>query len=467
MTTSPPTEIDELRAAVRGEVIGPGDAAYDDARAIWNGMIDRRPATIVRCAGAADAAAAIGFARARGLAIAIRGGGHGVAGDAIADGGLVIDLSAMTGVDVDADARTARVGGGARLGDVDRETQRFGLAVPLGVVSRTGVAGLTLSGGMGWLRRSHGLSCDNLVSAEVVTAAGDVLRASEGENADLFWAIRGGGGNLGVVTELEFRLHPVGPEVAFTFTLYPIAAAEQVLRGVERFLGDGLEELSPVVVLGRVPEADELPASAHGEECVIVLCLHPDAAEGERAMAPLRELAEPIAHLGGPMPYVEAQQALDEDYPDGGHYYWKSVNLPALGDEVIERLVRINAEAPSAESTIDVWYHGGAMARVGERETAFANREAPYLIGLEANFEDDADTERNLAWVRSAFDELRGFSDGGVYLNFPGFREEGEEILREGYGPNYERLAEVKAAYDPDNVFRLNANVAPAGAASG
>ena len=470
MTTTNPAPTEELRASVEGTVIEPGDAAYDEARGIWNGMIDRRPAAIVRCAGAADVSEAIRFARAHDLPIAVRGGGHGVAGNALVDDGLVIDLSAMRAVDVDPERRVAHAEGGCTLGDVDRETQRFGLAAPLGVVSETGIAGLTLSGGLGWLRRLHGLSCDNLIAAEVVTAEGEVLRASEDENPDLFWAIRGGGGNLGVVTSFEYRLHPVGPEVFLCFTIYPIADAEAVIRGCERHLADGREELSPVAVIGRVPAADEIPADAHGRECVIVLAVHPGAPEeGEREIAPLRELAEPLADLSGAMPYVEAQTCLDEDYPRGGRYYWKSVNLPEMSDAAIERLVAINAATPAStpDSTIDVWFQGGAMARVGETETAFANRGAAYLIGLEANAGAGEDATDAVAWVRAAFDDLRELSDGGVYLNFPGFLEEGEELLREGYGRNYERLAEVKAKYDPENVFRLNPNVAPAGAAAG
>jgi FAD/FMN-containing dehydrogenase len=457
-------ELEALAANLGGALIRPGEAEYESACEIWNGMIDRRPALIVRPANAEDVAASVTFARGHDLPLAVRGGGHGVAGHALCDGGLMIDLRAMNGVEVDPDRRTARVAGGCTLGDADRETQRFGLATPLGVVTATGVAGLTLSGGMGWLRRKHGLSCDNLISAQVVTADGSILTASETENDDLFWAIRGGGGNFGVVTEFDYQLHPVGPEVAFCFVIYPEQNAREVLLGCDRYLAEAPEDVAPIGVLGHVPEADEIPADAHGEPMVALLALHPgDPSEGERVLRPLREIAEPIADLGGTMPYTEAQSALDEDYPDGWRYYWKSVNVPELSDELIERLVAHNAVAPSAHSTVDVWYQGGAMARVGEQETAFGNRSARYLVNPEANWEESGEDDANVAWVRDAVADLRSFSEGGIYLNFPGFLEEGEQLVREGYGANYERLAEIKARYDPENLFRLNANVEPAG----
>jgi FAD/FMN-containing dehydrogenase len=329
-------------------------------------------------------------------------------------------------------------------------------------VTATGIAGLTLSGGMGWLRRKHGLSCDNLLSAQVVTADGGVLTAGEGENADLFWALRGGGGNFGVVTSFEYRLHPVGPDVFVSFVFYSADRAREVLQGLDRYLSEAPEDVAPLAFLGHVPDAEDFPAESHGEPFATILAVHPgDPAEGERVLQSLRELADPIADLSGVMPYTEAQSVLDEDYPDGLRYYWKSVNVPELSDEVIDRLVEHNASARSPASTIDVWYQSGAMSRVGEEETAFANRGAPYLLGIEGNWEEEADSDANVAWVRAVFDDMSSFSDGGVYLNFPGFLEEGEDLLRQGFGRNFERLAEVKAKYDPENLFRLNANVAP------
>ncbi|WP_232789623.1 FAD-binding oxidoreductase [Streptomyces jeddahensis] len=456
------TLVDGFGARLRGQLVRPGEPGYEEARTLWNGLIDRRPALVARCDGDEDVAAAVDFARENRLPLAVRGGGHGVAGHAVCDGGLVVDLSGMTAVDVDPEGRTARVQGGCTLADVDRATQRHGLAAPLGVVSATGVAGLTLSGGMGWLRRIYGLSCDNLVSATVVTAQGNVLSASASENDDLFWAIRGGGGNFGVVTSFEYRLHPVGPEVFFCNVYYPVDRAAEVLRSCERYLSEAPDQVGPLGVLGRVPEIAEFPSEAHGAPFVAVLALFPgDPADGEEALRPLREITKPICDLSGALPYVEAQTVLDEDYPDGGRYYWKSLNVPQLGDELIERLVEHAAAAPSPASTVDVWYQGGAMAQVGEEETAFANRGVPYLIGIEGNWDDEADSAANVAWVRDTFSGLRPFSGGGMYLNFPGFLEEGEQLLREGYGPNYERLAAVKAAYDPENLFRLNANIEP------
>ena len=456
--------VDGLASSLRGQLILPGQPDYDPARQIWNGAIDRRPALVARCAGGEDVVAAVNFARDNELPLAVRGGGHGVAGHALCDGGLVIDLSEMRAVDVDPDGLTARAQGGCTLGDVDRETQRHALATPLGVVTETGIAGLTLSGGIGHLRRKHGLSCDNLVSAQVVTADGSLVTASDSENEDLFWALRGGGGNFGVVTSFEYRLHPVGPEVFVCFVFYRAADAKEVLQSCERYLSEAPEDVSPLAFLGHVPEAEDFRSEAHGEPFVALLALHPgDPAEGEAVLRALREIADPISDLSATMPYTEAQAFLDEDYPDGWRYYWKSVNVPELSDELIERLAEHNAAAPSPRSTIDIWYQGGAMARIGEAETAFANRGEPYLLGLEANWEEEHASAENVAWVRDVFADLRSFSSGGVYLNFPGLLEEGEQLLREGYGENYERLAEIKAKYDPGNLFRLNANIEPRG----
>ncbi|MGP3979648.1 FAD-binding oxidoreductase [Streptomyces sp. KR80] len=454
--------VEEFASRLRGRLVRPGDSGYESARELWNGMIDRRPALMARCGGDEDVVAAVDFARDNGMLVAVRGGGHGVAGHAVCDGGLVIDLSGMRGVDVDPEGRRAVAQGGCTLGDVDRETQRHGLATPLGVVTATGIAGLTLSGGMGWLRRKHGLSCDNLLSARVVTADGRLLVASESQNQDLFWAIRGGGGNFGVVTSFEYRLHPIGPEVFFCFVFYPAARAKEVLRSCERYLSQRPDDFAPIGILGKVPETGDFPPEAHGQGYIALLAPYPgDPAEGERLLRSLREIADPIRDLSGTMPYTEAQAILDEDYPDGWRYYWKSMNVPELSDELIERLAEHAATAPSPQNTIDVWYQGGAMARVGEQETAFANRNAPYLLGIEGNWQEAAHSAKNLAWVREAFTDVGSFSSGGVYLNFPGFLEEGKQLLHEGYGRNYERLTEVKARYDPTNLFRLNANVPP------
>jgi FAD/FMN-containing dehydrogenase len=334
--------------------------------------------------------------------------------------------------------------------------------VPLGVVSETGIAGLTLSGGMGWLRRAYGLSCDALLSATVVTADGRVLAVDADHHPDLFWAIRGGGGNFGVVTSFGYRLYPVGPEVYFCNVYYPARYAREVLRFFETYLAASPDGAAPIAVLGRVPPDEAFPASSHGEPFVALLALHVgDPAEGESALRPLREIAEPFLDLSGVTTYLEAQAVLNEEYPDGDLYYWKSVSLPGLTAEMIDEVVDHASRAPSPASTVDVWFQGGAMARVPEEATAFTGRRAPCLIGIEGNWADAADSDRNVTWVRDTFAALRAFSDGGIYLNFPGFLEEGEQLVRESFGANYERLAAVKASYDPENLFRLNPNIPP------
>ena len=444
-----------------GEIVTPEDPTYDEARAIWNGVIDRRPAIIARCGSTADVVVALRSARDRGLTVAVRGGGHNVAGMGSVDGGLVIDLSPMRAVDVDPASAVARVAGGATLHDLDAATQVHGLATPVGIVSETGVAGLTLSGGMGWQRRKHGLSCDNLRSAQAVTADGQVVMASADEHADLFWGLRGGGGNFGIVTSFWFKIHPVGPDVAVAFVLYPAERAEDVFGGCDAWTAAAPEDVSPLAFFGRVPPVETFPAELHGRAFAAVGAVHPNAPEGEDLLRPLRELAEPLLDLSSTMSYVDAQTLLDEDYPKGARYYWKSINLRGLGDGALTQLEGSAAEAPSGLSTIDVWYQGGAMGRVGAEATAFGDRSAPILIGVEANWEDPADDEANIAWARACIEDLRPFSSGGSYLNFPGFLEEGEAQVRDAYGANLERLVRVKSAYDPDNVFRVNQNIAP------
>ena len=432
----------------------PGDEAYDEARALWNGMIDKRPAVIARCSTSADVIAAVNHARENGLRATARGGGHGVAGNALNDGGLVVDLSAMRAVEVDAARKTARADPGVTLGELDAATQAHGLATPLGVVSQTGIAGLTLGGGIGWLRRKHGLAVDNMLSFEVVVADGQLLTANESENADLYWGLRGGGAGLGIVTSFEYRLHDVGPEAMFAFVLYPGERTAEVLRALGEYMADAPDEVSPVAVLGHVPEADDFPAEAHGRTFVALLALYAgEVARGERVLAPLRELGEPIADFSGQMPYAEAQTVLDAEYPDGWFYYWKSANFERLDDEVIARLIARNETAPSHHSTIDIWYHGGEMGRVDPEATAFGARPL-YLIGVEASWEQRADADANIAWARATVDDLSPFSTGGAYLNFPGLFEEGEQLERASRGDrNYERLEALRKGYDPGGLF--------------
>jgi FAD/FMN-containing dehydrogenase len=437
-----------------GEVIARGDDRYDEARALWNGLIDRSPTVILRSHSPADVAAALRFARTQGLPVAVRGGGHGVAGNALRDDAVVIDLSALKDVSVDAEARTARAGAGVTLGELDRATQADGLAAPLGVVSQTGIAGLTLGGGIGWLRRKHGLASDNLVSLEVVTADGHFVTASESENADLFWGLRGGGAGLGVVTSFEYRLHPVGPEVMLLFVFYPGERAGEILGRLDEFMATAPADISPLSFLGRVPHVEDFPEQAHGRPYVAILAPYIGSVdEGEQVVAPLRELGDAIADFSGPTTYVETQAVLDADYPDGGLYYWKSADLDRLEAEAIDVIASHAAEAPSDESTIDVWFHGGAMNRIAPEATAFGARPS-YLIGVEANWHDAALTEANVAWARATVAALEPFSTGGGYLNFPGFFEEGEELLRASHGAgNYERLVALRKRYDPTGLF--------------
>jgi FAD/FMN-containing dehydrogenase len=457
-STLEPEAVGVLRTRVHGDVLVPADASYDEARSVWNGMIDRRPAAVVRCTGVADIRATLAFAQEQGIGVSVRGGGHNVAGTAVADGAVVVDLGPMRSVTVDLDAQTARAAGGARLGDVDHETQAFGLAAPFGVVSRTGVAGLTLHGGMGFLTRRFGLSCDNLVAADLVTADGTLLHATPERHPDLLWALRGGGGNFGVVTSLEYRLHPVGPEVFMVVTLYPPEVAADGLAAFGAFMADAPEELSALAIYWSAPHEEPVPPEWHGRPVfVVAACWSGSLDRAEDAVRPLRELAEPVVDMSGPMPYVMAQQLFDPEYPDGRRYYWKSAYLPRL-DGAAELLERYARERPSPLSSLDVWALGGAMRREPAGGSAFAKRDQPFLLGIEANWDDAADDATNLDWARSLFSAASADVGAATYLNFPGFVEEGEELLRASYGDAYERLQRVKATYDPDNVFRSNLN---------
>jgi FAD/FMN-containing dehydrogenase len=451
--------LEAVRDLIRGEVVTGSDASYHEARSVWNGVIDRHPALVVRASGNADVIAAIGFAREHRLPVSVRGGGHNVAGTAVCEDGVVIDLSAMRNVFVDLDRQTVRAGGGARLGDVDHETQAFGLAVPFGVVSRTGIAGLTLHGGMGFLTRHFGLSCDNLIAADVVTADGRLLHVNGEHHPDLLWALRGGGGNFGAVTSFEYRLHPVGPEVFMALTLYPAEMAAEGLRTFRDVMADAPNELMGVALFWSAPPEEPVPPEWHGKPVFIVAgCWSGPMERAEEAVRPLRELGTPVADMSSPMPFLVAQQLFDPEFPDGRRYYWKSIYLSRIGDAECELLTRYAASRRSPLTSIDVWALGGAMRDEPEGGSAFAKRDAPFLLGIEANWEDPADDEANIAWARGLFDEANALSPGGTYLNFPGFVEEGEELLRATYGAAYERLQQVKATYDPDNVFSSNLN---------
>ncbi|RQG93335.1 FAD-binding oxidoreductase [Natrarchaeobius chitinivorans] len=457
-------QIEQFEATLHGDLVQPGDADYDDARAVWNGMIDKYPALIAQCRGTADVIRTVEFAHETDLPVAVRGGGHNVAGTAVCDDGLVIDLSKMRGVWVDPDAQRAWVQGGATWADVDHETQAFGLATPGGVVSKTGVAGLTLGGGIGHLRCKYGLTCDNLVSADVVTADGEFLTASEDENPELFWGLRGGGGNFGIVTGFEFELHPVGPEVATCFVIYPGDRLAECLRAYRDYIDSAPVEVSLFSSAGVMRDEDLFaPDVLDDLKIGFMGCYAGPPEDGEAAIEPLRHLAEPIADFSGTMAYTTFQQILDGDYPDGMRYYWKSLYLDGLSESAIDRITYWAGCAPSPLSTVDVWQLGGAITDVGFEESAFAGRHAPVLLGVEANWEDPSNDEANIAWVRDCLDDMRQFSDGSIYLNFPGFLEDNDKTMETTFGAAYERLVALKDEYDPTNVFSRNQNITPSG----
>jgi len=448
---------------VRGPVLRPGDQGYDDARAIWNALIDRRPALIVQCTGAADVVDAVNFAREQGLLLSIKAGGHNVAGNAVNDGGLVIDLSQMRGVHVDPSTQTVRAQGGATWGDADRETQLFGLAVPGGVVSTTGIAGLTLHGGVGHLRRKHGLSIDNLVSVDIVTADGQLRRASATENEDLFWAVRGAGSNFGVVTSFEFQAHPVGPMVMVGAVFYPQADGRTVLPAWRDYMASAPEELSSLAIFWNVPPHEPFPPEHHGKPVLIVAAAYSGSVEdGEPVVQPLRELARPLIDLSGPWPWLGLQSGFDALFPKGELRYWKSRALGELTEAAIDEIADFASRRPTPLTDIVIWHHGGAMSRIGETETAYGGRDAPFLVTGEVNWTDPSQNDEAIAFGREFWAALERHSTGGVYLNFPGLGEEKEELVRAGYGVNYERLAALKAKYDPTNLFRMNMNITPA-----
>jgi FAD/FMN-containing dehydrogenase len=455
--------IEELRAGFRGELVQPGSPCYDEDRRVRNGLIDRHPALIARCSGTADVVAAVNFAREHQLLLSVRGGGHNVSGAATNDGGIVIDLSPMRGVRVDPAAKTVRVQGGATWGDVDRETQLFGLATPGGVVSSTGVGGLTLHGGWGWLRRKYGYCVDNLLAVDLVTADGQVRMASATENPDLFWAVRGAGSNFGVVTSFEFRLHAVGPLVAFAATVYALEDAERVVPAWRDFMSAAPDEVSSQLFLWSVPAAEAFPADLHDRPMVATAATHAGPAEeGERVLRPLRELATPLLDLSATMPYAVLQTAFDPLFPKGRLYYWKSLYLNDFEGETLAATIRYARNRPTPMSLIGVWHlGGGAASRADAEATAFGRRTAPYLLSFDTTWEDPSDTDHCVGWTRSAWSAMHRFSDGGLYLNFAGFGEEKEALVRAGYGANYDRLAVLKAKYDPGNLFRMNQNIRP------
>lgn len=443
--------IEAFKAGLRGQLLRPGDEGYDTRRKVWNGMFDKKPAVIVRCAGVADVLSTVNFARSKDILVAVRGGGHNVAGTAVCDGGILMDLSLMKSVRVDPEKRTARAEPGLVWGELDRETQAFGLATTGGICSQAGIAGVSLGGGFGWLMRKYGLALDNVISLDLVTADGRLRKASASENADLFWGVRGGSGNFGVVTSLEYRLHPVSTVLA-GMLLYPLDKAKGVLKFYREYTSAAPEEFSAWAALLVSPQGTPMVA--------ILLCYIGSVDGGEKVVGPLRKFGPPAADLVQPMPYLKSQSLVDASFPGGRLNYWKSNLLPGLRDEAIEVLVDHFAKFSSPQSSVLVEHLGGAFGRVRKDETAFHHRDARYDFVVMAMWSDPAESEKHIRWTEEFWTAMRPFSLPGVYVNYLG--NEGEERVRAAYGANYGRLAALKNKYDPTNFFRLNQNVKPA-----
>lgn len=447
-----------LERDLRGTILRPEAEGYDRARRIWNGMIDRRPAAIVRCAGAADVAAAVTFGGDHDLLIAVKGGGHNVAGNAVCDAGLMLDLSGMREVRAEPGRRRARAAGGATWGDFDAETQSFALATTGGLISDTGVAGLTLGGGIGWLSRSYGLACDNLVSLDIVTAQGRRVTASADENADLFWGLKGGGGNFGVVTSFEFRVHPVGPELFAGMTLYPLEEAQEVLAFFRDFMAASPDELGGMAGFTTLPD---------GQSVVALICVHNGPLPvGEAALKPLRDFRQPVLDTFAPTPYRKLQTWFDTGAPPGLRYYWKSSFLNGLPDDALARVTDQARNRPSSSSKIFLEFLGGEVSRIATDAAVFDHRDAPFNLLIIGAWQDRAEDEVNRAWVRATWQALQPFASGGVYVNYLGTEgDEGGNRIAEAYGAGkYDRLLALKRKYDPANLFRMNQNIRPDGA---
>jgi len=454
------TVLDQLKSSLRGALLLPGEDGYDKSRTVWNAMIDRRPALVVRCTGVADVQQAVGFAQKHGILTAVKGGGHNIAGSAVCDGGLLIDLSNLRSVRVDPVARVAHVEPGATLADFDHECQAFGLATPVGINSTTGIAGLTLGAGFGWLSRKYGMTIDNLLAADVVTADGRMLRADPKENADLFWAIRGGGGNFGVVTRFEFKLHPVGPNVLAGLVVYPFKEAASVLKQYRAFCAKLGEDTSVWTVLRKAPPLPFLPPAVHGTEVVVFACLHAgDPESGKQAIEPVRHFGTVLGEHIGVMPYKAWQQAFDPLLTPGVRNYWKSHNFAELGDGAIDVAIKYVGSLPSPHCEIFFGLIGGATTRPARDAMAYSHRNAIWVCNVHGRWETAAEDKRVIEWARGFFREAAPFATGGVYVNF--LTDDEADRIKAAYGPGYDRLAAAKQKYDPQNLFRVNQNIRP------
>jgi FAD/FMN-containing dehydrogenase len=452
--------VSELEHGFRGELVRPEDPGYDEHRAVWNGSIDRHPGLIARCAGVADVISAVNFARDTGALVAVRSGGHSFPGLSVCDDGLVIDLELMKGIRVDPDRRTVRAQAGVRLGELDRETQAFGMAVPAGIVTHTGLAGLTLGGGIGWLMRTYGLTIDQLLSADVVTASGELVHASATENADLFWGLRGGGGNFGIVTEFEFQLNPVGPMVLAGPIFWPMEDSPAVLRFYRDWIADAPDELNTIVIHRMAPSLPIIPPEMHGRPVVAIgVCYAGSIEDGERFVAPMRAFGSPLLDLCRPSRFVDHQAMFDASLPTGYWYYFRSCDVAELSDGVIDTVAEGALRMKSAVNTFPIFHLGGAVARVGDDETPFNGRRAGHTININATTTTAEGFDEERAWSRGLWEALTPYHTS-VYVNF--LLDEGEERIRQAYGPaKYDRLKALKTKYDPGNLFRLNQNIPP------
>jgi FAD/FMN-containing dehydrogenase len=454
------TAIKEFRGSLRGGVIKPGDSNYDESRKIWNAMIYRKPALIVQVADADDVSAAIKFARTNKLDITIRGAGHNIAGNSICDGGLMIDFSAMKKVRVDTDKKLAFVQPGVTLKDFDAEVQKHGLATPVGINSTTGIAGLTLGGGFGWLTRKYGFTVDNLLSAEVVTVDGKRLRASEKENSDLFWAIRGGGGNFGVVTQFEFKLYPVGPEILAGLLVFPFKQAKSILKQYRDLIQTTSPEFNVWVVMRKAPPLPFLPEEVHGKEVVVLaICVVGDYDKGETLIEKMRGFGEPVGEHIGRMPYVNWQQAFDPLLTPGARNYWKSHNFVELKDGAMDSMIEYAGKLPSPQCEIFIGFLEGKSNSVPANAMAYSSRDLKYILNVHGRWDDAKQDKECINWAREFFDATSKFASSGAYVNF--MTEEENERVAKAYGPNYDRLVQIKKKYDPDNLLRYNQNIKP------